>query len=70
MFLTIEEKAQAYDQLRELMGHVGNGSETPVTLSQDDVTGSFVVSVGSHMSGHRFRANDLASAIHLATTGE
>jgi hypothetical protein len=56
-------KAKAYDQLRSLLGHVQNGSDTPVAINQDDATNSFIIRVGRD---GRFFGSSLMSALTQA----
>lgn len=44
------KKAELFDRLRELMGHIQDGSDKVVKLSQDDATQNYHVSVGSGTS--------------------
>ena len=39
-------KSQLFDQLRDLMGYIENGTDTSVTLFQDDATRWFTVAIG------------------------
>jgi len=42
----LRDKAEAFDSLREMLGHVANASDRKVTISQDDATGVFIVRAG------------------------
>ncbi len=42
----IEVNGLRFNGLRRLMGYVENGSETTVTLFQDDATKDFIIKVG------------------------
>lgn len=42
----LKRKADLFDKLRDLMGYVQNGTDTSVTLFQDDATQWFTVAIG------------------------
>lgn len=44
--MTLRRKAELFDMIRNLMGYVENGTDTSVTLFQDDATRSFTVAIG------------------------
>lgn len=48
--MTTEEEAECYKNIRALMGYVQNGSDTVVTLFQDDTTHTYHVKVGKDNS--------------------
>jgi hypothetical protein len=55
MLLKSMADTRRLDTLRELCGYVADGSHSSVSLSQDDATGAWIVSVGAtqpHMKGH------------------
>lgn len=54
------------NQLEQLMGYVANGSDTPVKLSQDDATGSYIVTIGTKVPGKHFTGATLEEAINEA----
>jgi hypothetical protein len=45
-FRELEAKESAFQALRKLMGYTQDGSQTTVTLWQDDATGDFFVRAG------------------------
>lgn len=45
--MSIEQKAEAFNKIRELMGYVEDGSDVVVSIYQDDATKTFHVRVGS-----------------------
>lgn len=49
----LERKAAAWDSLQALCGYYQNGSETTVTLAQDDATRSCWIKVGTESKFHR-----------------
>jgi hypothetical protein len=63
-------KAKAYDRIRSLMGNVQNGTDTKITLSQDDATLQFVIRVGTQ-TGFKglFLGPDLLTTINSAFLG-
>lgn len=44
--MTTEQRANAFQQLRELCGYVENGTCTKVSLCQDDATKYWYVTIG------------------------
>lgn len=46
--MTLEQlKVKALDNLKRCLGYVENGTETTVTIYQDDATRSYIVRVGN-----------------------
>jgi hypothetical protein len=60
-----ESKAAAFDALRELAGHVQDGSHETLRVAQDDATKDWIVHVGKR----RFLGSSLVSAIEAAMAG-
>lgn len=44
--VTLRRKAEMFDMIRNLMGYIENGTDTSVTLFQDDTTRGFTVAIG------------------------
>jgi len=69
-----QSKLNAFNSLRKLMGYVQNSSETVVTLSQDDVTKTYVVKVGAdsmfRVKPRSYYGDSLIEAIAAAAAGE
>lgn len=63
--ITKEINATAFEQIRELMGSTQDGSQTAITLFQDEATKTFHVRVGKN-SNRTFWGNSLRDAIQLA----
>ena len=43
----LERKADLFNKIQNLMGYVGNGTDTTVKMYQDDATREYCVQVGS-----------------------
>jgi hypothetical protein len=57
--------------IKHLMGYVVNGSDSPIKLSQDDATGSYIVTTyNCQNEPQHYYGNDLHDALFLATFGE
>lgn len=65
----IKQKAEAWDALIELCGHVQDGSDTVVTLSQDDATRTCFIRVGKK-SYFGLDGGSFLAAVAEATKGE
>lgn len=61
--LELRAKLEAFDALRELCGYVGDGSQTRVTIDQDDATRAWSIQVGKKSWVY---GNTLALAIKAA----
>lgn len=59
----LERKAALFDQIRDLMGYVQNGTDTSVTLFQDDATQWFTVAIGRSHERKGESAPSLEAAI-------
>lgn len=58
-------KATAFDNLQDALGYFGNGTDTTVSISQDDATREWVVVVGNNVK-HRFINKNLSEALAQA----
>lgn len=64
-------KSNAYNDLRDCLGYLGNGSHRSVTISQDDATKSYVIHVGDHYKTRRlYHGETLAEALRQAGKAE
>lgn len=59
---------ESWKILRDLLGHVQDGSAEPVTISQDDATKNWHVRVGSGMPYKVFYGSSLEEALRQAVT--
>lgn len=57
---------ESIGNLRKLMGHYQNGSDTKVTISQDDATGDIVLRLGDLQTGKCFVGRSLEQVIEFA----
>ena len=62
----VQRQAALLTSIRELMGYVENGSDTKVSLSQDDATKDFIVNVGKDT----YYGAGLAEAVNAAVKGQ
>lgn len=62
MQLSTQEKAVLFDSIRELCGHVENGTDSAVSVCQDDATREWIVCVGKR----RYHAPGFVSALREA----
>ncbi len=65
-----EKDAETLQLIEYLMGFVQDGSDTTITLSQDDATRTYIVTVHYPAKKENFHGNDLHSALFLAVFGE
>lgn len=63
------DKANLFDVIRRLCGYVENGSDTVVTICQDDATKEWMVKVGAGRQPRYFHGPDLNAALHAADEG-
>lgn len=65
-------QAAAFCALRSLMGHVQDGSDTPICLYQDDATRSYFVRVGPSGSprARHYHGESLQQAVEAAVKAE
>ena len=61
----VRRDAGTMRKLRQLMGCIQSGSDTSVTLSQDDVTRTFVVTVG-YVRPRSYYGNSIDAACNEA----
>lgn len=62
MTLTTKEKAELFDSIRFLCGYVENGTDSTVSIGQDDATRDWVVRVGKR----RYHATGFVMALREA----
>lgn len=60
---TLRRKAEMFDMIRNLMGYIENGTDTSVTLFQDDATRWFTVAIGRSHERKGESAPSLEAAI-------
>lgn len=57
--------------IKHLMGYVQNGTDAPINLSQDDATGSYIVTTYNNRNDPQsYVGNDLHGALQMAVFGE
>ena len=56
--------------IKHLMGHVRNGTDAPIKLSQDDATGCYIVTTYNNRNDPRsYVGSDLHEALQTAVFG-
>lgn len=61
--MTLRRKAELFDMIHNLMGYIENGTDTSVTLFQDDATRWFTVAIGRSHERKGESAPSLEAAI-------
>lgn len=62
----LERDAECMRQLRAVIGHVANSTDTTATITQDDATRDFILRVGTGSTQRSFYGSSLTIVIAAA----